>query len=53
MPATANGDVRAKAGTVDTLRLGGIGARQLNVMITPALGDTDVLGMNFLSELKS
>lgn len=50
---TANGDVRATAGKVDTLRLGDITARNLNVVITPALGDTDVLGMNFLSQLES
>jgi aspartyl protease family protein len=50
---TANGDVRATTARVDTLRLGGITARNLNVVTTPALGDTDVLGMNFLSQLES
>lgn len=50
---TANGDVRATAGRVDTLRLGDITARNLNVVTTPALGNTDVLGMNFLSQLDS
>lgn len=48
---TANGTVRAKAGTVDALAVGAIEARRLKVVISPALGDTDVLGMNFLSQL--
>ncbi|APZ99725.1 peptidase [Sphingopyxis sp. QXT-31] len=50
---TANGTVRADAGTVDRLRIGGIEARKLKIVISPGLGDTDVLGMNFLSQLKS
>jgi len=50
---TANGTVRADAGTVDRLEIGGIEARKLKVVISPGLGDTDVLGMNFLSELQS
>lgn len=50
---TANGTVRADAGTVDRLEIGGIEARKLKVVISPELGDTDVLGMNFLSELQS
>src|SRR3546814_4577440 len=33
--------------------LGGITARDLKVAISPALGDIDVLGMNFLSQLAS
>lgn len=48
---TANGTVRADAGTVASLRIGSIEARKLKVVISPGLGDTDVLGMNFLSEL--
>lgn len=50
---TANGTVRADAGTVDRLTIGGIEAKKLKVVIAPGLGDTDVLGMNFLSELQS
>lgn len=50
---TANGDVRAQTGTIARLRLGGIEARDLKVVVTPALGDIDVLGMNFLRELDS
>lgn len=50
---TANGTVRADAGTVDRLAIGAIEAHKLKVVISPGLGDTDVLGMNFLSELES
>lgn len=50
---TANGSIRAKTGAVGELRLGDIAARDLPVVISPAFGDTDVLGMNFLSRLKS
>lgn len=50
---TANGTVRADAGTLDRLTIGAIEARGLKVVISPGLGDTDILGMNFLSELKS
>ncbi len=48
---TANGTVRADAGTVEMLTIGGIDARNVKVAISPGLGDTDVLGMNFLSKL--
>jgi len=50
---TANGTVRADAGTLDRLEIGDIEARKLKVVISSGLGDTDVLGMNFLSELQS
>lgn len=50
---TANGTVRAAAGRVDRLAIGGIEARELKVVISPAMGNTDVLGMNFLSALQS
>jgi aspartyl protease family protein len=45
--------VRADAGTLDRLTVGLIEARALKVVIAPGLGNTDVLGMNFLSALKS
>ncbi|KQZ61218.1 peptidase [Sphingopyxis sp. Root1497] len=48
---TANGTVHAKAGTVDALAVGAIEARRLKVVISPELRNTDVLGMNFLSQL--
>ena len=50
---TANGTISVETGNVDRLRLGAIEARDLKVVVSPALGDTDVLGMNFLSQLQS
>lgn len=50
---TANGLVKAETGVVDRLELGGIEARNLRVVVSPALGPIDVLGMNFLSQLAS
>jgi aspartyl protease family protein len=48
---TANGVVQAQAGEVERLRLGAIEAQGLKVIVSPALGPIDVLGMNFLSQL--
>jgi len=53
MMHTANGTVEAETGSVDRLQLGSIEARNLDVVISPALGNFDVLGMNFLSQLAS
>ena len=50
---TANGTVRAETGTIAELRLGNIVARDLKVVVSPAFGSVDVIGMNFLSKLKS
>ena len=50
---TANGTINAQVATVDELRLGAIAARKLSVVVSPAFGDGDVLGMNFLSRLKA
>ena len=50
---TANGQVSAETANVAELRLGNIVARDLPVVVASAFGDTDVLGMNFLSRLKS
>lgn len=50
---TANGSVQAQTGTVERLALGNIEARNLKVVTSPALGNVDVLGMNFLSQLES
>jgi aspartyl protease family protein len=49
---TANGTIAARTARIDTLRLGDIVARDLAVVVAPGFGDTDVLGMNFLSRLK-
>ena len=50
---TGNGMISARTATVARLRLGDIRANDLRVVVSPAFGDTDVLGMNFLSRLKS
>ena len=50
---TANGTIRADTGEVRELRFGNVVARDLAVVVSPAFGDIDVLGMNFLSRLKS
>ena len=49
---TANGQISADTATVAELRLGNVVARDLPVVVSRAFGDTDVLGMNFLSKLK-
>ncbi|MCC2979027.1 TIGR02281 family clan AA aspartic protease [Sphingomonas sp. IC4-52] len=50
---TANGTIRAQTAGVDELKLGNVVARDVPVVVSPAFGNTDVLGMNFLSRLKS
>lgn len=50
---TANGPVAAKPARIARLQIGAIHAVDLPVMISPAFGEVNVLGMNFLSELKS
>ena len=49
---TANGAVTAELTTVDSLRFGNIEAAGLDAVIAPNLGNTNVLGMNFLSRLE-
>lgn len=50
---TANGTVRARTTTVPEIRFGNIVARDLPVVVSPAFGDVNVVGMNFLSRLQS
>ena len=50
---TANGPVAARTSRVASLRIGNVVARNLPVVVSPAFGDTEVIGMNFLSKLKS
>ena len=50
---TANGAITAQTSSIDELKLGNITARHLAVVVSPAFGDSDVLGMNFLSRLQS
>ena len=53
MIETANGTVVADRATVRELRVGSVVARDLAVVVAPNDGDTDVIGMNFLSQLAS
>jgi aspartyl protease family protein len=50
---TANGTIRPQTASVGELSFGTIVARDLPVVVSPAFGDMNVLGMNFLSRLKS
>jgi len=49
---TAGGEVKALIGQADAMRLGPIRAEGLRVLVAPSFKD-GVLGMNFLSQLKS
>jgi len=53
MIETANGTVAAKRGTLERLQVGPLATKDLGVVISANFGDMDVLGMNFLSRLKS
>lgn len=50
---TANGTVAARTGMVRELRIGNVVARDVPVVVSPAFGDMDVLGMNLLTRLRS
>jgi aspartyl protease family protein len=50
---TANGQATASHATVRELRVGAIHASDLPVLVSPAFGEVNVLGMNFLSQLRS
>lgn len=49
---TANGAVRPETAEIGELKFGTIVARDLPVVVSPAFGEMNVLGMNFLSRLK-
>ncbi|WP_373487108.1 TIGR02281 family clan AA aspartic protease [Blastomonas sp.] len=49
---TANGTIAADRGTVADMRVGSLQMSDHAVVIADAFGDTNVLGMNFLSELQ-
>ena len=51
--STANGDVSARTATAKRVTIGTITATDLGVVTSPSFGDTDVIGMNFLSKLGS
>ena len=50
---TANGAISAQITSIDELRFGTITARGLDAVMAPNLGETNVIGMNLLSRLKS
>lgn len=50
---TANGAIRGELATIDELRFGNVVARDLDAVIAPSLGETNVIGMNLLSRLAS
>lgn len=50
---TANGIVEADRATIEDLQVGPLRMRDHHVLISEALGETNLLGMNFLSELDS
>jgi aspartyl protease family protein len=51
--STANGTVSARLTTSDSLRFGSVKAGGLDAVIAPNIGETNVIGMNLLSRLKS
>lgn len=50
---TANGRIQARRSSVARLEIGSIEARDLPVVVSPAFGNVNVIGMNLLSQLKS
>jgi aspartyl protease family protein len=51
--STANGNVEARRATVERFVVGPIVSEDLAVIVSPAFGDFNVIGMNFLSSLQS
>ncbi len=50
---TANGQVTARTAIARSVRIGSVTATDLGIVTSPSFGDTDVIGMNFLSRLGS
>ncbi len=50
---TANGATPARMASIGELRFGNVVARDLDAVIAPAMGQTNVIGMNLLSRLAS
>ena len=50
---TANGMAQGARGTMDSLEIGSIKRSGLGVHVMPTISETNLLGMNFLSSLKS
>ena len=53
MITTANGSITAQRANVQRVSVGSLDTEDLGVVVSPNFGDTDVLGMNFLSRLGS
>ena len=51
--STANGSVEAQRGRIQSFRIGTMVAKDLSVVVAEEFGDANVVGMNFLSQLKS
>lgn len=51
--STANGSVEAQRGLIQSLQIGSMVAKDLPVVVAEEFGDANVIGMNFLSQLKS
>ncbi|WP_417610434.1 retropepsin-like aspartic protease family protein [Parasphingorhabdus sp.] len=51
--ATANGSLEAQRGMIRSLTIGPMVARDLPVVVAEEFGDSNVIGMNFLSKLRS
>lgn len=50
---TANGAIEARRSNIAMLEIGPLKASDLSIVVSPAFGDVNVLGMNFLSQLRS
>ncbi|MGC4250497.1 MAG: TIGR02281 family clan AA aspartic protease [Sphingobium sp.] len=50
---TANGRVEVRRSRIATLTIGPVRASDLDIVVSPAFGDVNVIGMNMLSRLKS
>ena len=53
MVQTANGPISAQRAILPAMEIGSIHAIDLPVIVSPAFGTVNVLGMNFLGKLKS
>lgn len=51
--STANGMVEAQQGRIETFEIGPLKTKDMGAVISPAFGDLNVVGMNFLSRLGS
>ena len=50
---TVNGRITAQTATAKRVEIGGVVARDLQLVVSPTFGNTEVIGMSFLSRLSS